>query len=152
MAVGENLGMGRSTLLVALVLTTIAPAQDTPADGFPLPPGAVRRFGNRQMRHPTDITAVAVSPDGKFLATGSHECIVVWDLKTLTAKRVLPRGVSFGSERLRGGGLWFLPDNRSLLVNARQHDTATFAASARVELAQVWDVETGQKKFGVAAT
>jgi WD40 repeat protein len=144
--------MTRSTLIAAVILVATAPAQEAPDDGFPLPPGAVRRFGNRQLRHPTDITAVAVSPDGKLLATGSHESIVVWDLKTLAAKRVLPGGVSFNSTRLRGGGLWFFPDNRSLLVNGRQSDKGFINSDARVELAQVWDVETGQKKFGVTAT
>jgi len=30
-------------------------------DGFPLPAGAVRRFGNRQMRHPDGVQASACS-------------------------------------------------------------------------------------------
>jgi hypothetical protein len=66
------------------------------ADGFPLPPGAVRRFGNRQMRHPEGVVASAVSPDGKYLATASYSAVVVWDLKTLTAKRVLS-GIHFNN-------------------------------------------------------
>src|SRR6478672_4142661 len=61
------------------------------ADGFPLPPGAVHRFGNRQLRHPSGITVATVSPDGKLLATGSYGGVVVWDLKTLAAKRPFPR-------------------------------------------------------------
>jgi WD40 repeat protein len=159
LAVAAAVAAGAVTLLVAAgpdpppapPKADPPPAEAAVHDGFPLPPGAVRRFGNRQMRHPTEITAVAVSPDGKLLATGSHESIVVWDLKTLTARRSFPCGLGFGSTLLRGGGLAFLPDNRSLLVSPRQTDTGIIASDARVELAQVWDVETGRKKFGLTA-
>ena len=61
--------MTRFALVVLLIVAAAAPAQES-ADGFPLPPGAVRRFGSRQMRHPTGILTVAVSPDGKLVAVG----------------------------------------------------------------------------------
>src|SRR5262245_25254539 len=46
-------------------------------DGFALPPGAVHRFGNLQLRHPDGIMGVVVSPDGKSLATRGSEAVVV---------------------------------------------------------------------------
>lgn len=140
--------MTRSTLLVTLILTTIAPAQEAPADGFPLPPGAVRRFGSRQLRHPDEIAALAVSPDGKLLATASFENVVVWDVKTLAARHTFPKLPSrVHCLDTRGGAVTFLPDSKGLLV-------AAFPDSARidstVELAQVWDLATGKKTLGLS--
>jgi RNA polymerase sigma factor (sigma-70 family) len=120
-------------------------------DGFPLPPGAVRRFGNRQLRHPGSITDLAVSPDGRFLATAGYEGLVVWDLKTLACKRSFPGlAVLFNSKTFRGGRLEFSSDSKSLLVATRQGENGFgVAAKEQVELAQVWDIETGKKRFGL---
>ncbi|MBO0700804.1 MAG: hypothetical protein J2P46_20585, partial [Zavarzinella sp.] len=119
-------------------------------DGFPLPAGAIHRFGNRQLRHLTGITVAAVSPDGKFLATGSFGGVVVWDLKTLAAKRSFPRlPLSYSAYLGRGVGLAFLPDSKSLLVSVRPATDGPVRVDQPMELAQVWDVETGKKKFGL---
>src|SRR4051812_4439175 len=140
--------MTRSALLLALILGAAAPAQGRADDGFPLPPGAVRRFGSRQLRHPDAITALAVSPDGKLLATASHENVVVWDLKTLAARQTFPKlPAKVNSLATRGGAVTFLPDSASLLV-AVFPDFRTIGAT--VELAQVWDVATGKKTLGLS--
>jgi len=125
-----------------------------PSDGFPLPPGAVHRFGNRQMRHPDGVVTAAVSPDGKLLVTASYNAVVVWDTKTLSAKRVLPgvRLNSYGNAS-RGGQLAFLPDG-SLLVGTLPKELEARViehAIRQVEFAQVWDLEAGKKKFGISA-
>jgi WD40 repeat protein len=147
--------MTRTLLLAALVVCAPAPAQEPPVttpDGFPLPPGAVRRFGSRQLRHPDGIINVAVSPDGKLLATASYGGVVVWDLKTLKARQTLRTPVSYARATARGGGLAFMPDSKSLVVSVRPNEGGAFVVGSQVDLAQVWDVETGRKKFALQGT
>jgi WD40 repeat protein len=139
-------------MIVLLVLTAAAPAQDPPTtpDGFPLPPGAMRRFGNRQLRHPDGIINVAVSPDGKLLATASYGGVVIWDLKTLTWKRAfLPMAVGYSSQTGHGG-LAFLPDSKSLVVGVRPNLGGGFIVGQQVELVQIWDVETGKMRLSLS--
>ena len=126
------------------------PADVEMPDGFPLPPGTVRRFGNRQMRHPEGVRSAAVSPDGKLLATASYTSVVVWDLQTLTAKLALPApGFNNYGQGDRGGQLTFLPDSKSLLFAVRP-TVGTFGRGVpQSDLAQVWDIETGKMKFAL---
>ena len=130
-----------------------APRPAASDDGFPLPPGAIHRFGNRKMRHPGGIVASAVSPDGKYLATGSRSAVIVWDLKTLKAKHLLVGAQLRRNASDRGGQLTFLPDSTSLLVTIGQSvpasDLKTLAGSSTI--AQVWDIVTGKVKFKIAA-
>ncbi|HKA07396.1 MAG TPA: WD40 repeat domain-containing protein, partial [Gemmataceae bacterium] len=120
------------------------------ADGFPLPAGAIFRFGNRQLRHADGIRGSAISPDGKYLATLGSASVVVWDLKTLNAKLVLT-GSNYGSYGFgdQNTGLSFFPDSKSLLATVRPTDRTSINVNSSVELAQVWDLETGKMKFGI---
>ena len=91
-----------------------------------------------------------MSPDGKLLATGSYDGVVVWDLQTLTAKRAFTTlRLSYNSITARGGGLSFLPDSKSLLVSTRPPDDGPIRVDSKLELAQVWNVETGKKTFAL---
>jgi RNA polymerase sigma factor (sigma-70 family) len=117
------------------------------ADGFPLPPGALRRFGNRQLRHPDGISAAAVSPDGKLFATASYSVVVVWDLKTFAARRTLT-GSHFHNFN-RGGHLSFLPDSASVLVGVHPPFAPGLRISGPIDRFQVWDIESGKMKFAL---
>src|ERR1043165_1330790 len=70
--------------LILLVLAANLHAQD--ADE-PLPPGAIARLGTTRLVHLGGLSAVAVSPDGKIVAsragaTETYNSICLWDTKT----------------------------------------------------------------------
>jgi RNA polymerase sigma factor (sigma-70 family) len=162
---GAVLGIVVAVAITAVTLMSAGapePSKDPPSktpataevaidDGFPLPAGAVRRFGNRQLRHTGGIAAATISPDGKLLATASREGVVVWDLKSLSAKRSFPQiWFNHNTVYARGGQLQFLPDCKGLLVGLRPVEGNIWPEGNIVDLAQVWDVETGKKRFGIS--
>jgi RNA polymerase sigma factor (sigma-70 family) len=100
---------------------------DVPGD--PLPPGAVRRFGDDRFRHPGHVVASAVSPDGKRLATVSHELLQIADVETGRPLRRIPLNVT---GMFATPGLAFSPDGRYLACVLNDQRT------------EVWDVQTGQ--------
>lgn len=143
--------MGRSVLAV-LLAASAAVAQGPPADGFPLPPGAVHRFGNRQARHADGINGVVVSPDGKLVATLGHSTVVVWDVKTMSAKTVLRDQNIAQAARGTGVRVNFFPDSKHLLVAVHPGNDIFLSGQARkVEAARVFDVETGKVEFTLKA-
>jgi RNA polymerase sigma factor (sigma-70 family) len=136
----------------AAVSAPKAEAQLT-GDGIPLPAGALHRFGNRQGRHPDGIGAVVVSPDGKSLATVGQRTVIVWDAATLTARQVF-RDLRVPTRQGDDGRgrIAFLPDSKSLLIctaGARTRSPRGGAPPADDDLAAVYDVETGKRKFAV---
>ena len=124
-------------------------ARKTP-DGFPLPEGAIFRFGNRQMRHPEPISSGTASPDSKYLATQSSSCVVIWDLTTLSVKLKISGGYyggyGFGDSAT---AVSFFPDSKSVLLTVRPTDRTSINTSEVTEQAQVWDLDTGKKRFGI---
>lgn len=61
---------------------TIAKRPTTDALGDPLPEAAILRLGTLRFRHPSSVQELALSPDGKVVATASHDAIFAWDAAT----------------------------------------------------------------------
>jgi RNA polymerase sigma factor (sigma-70 family) len=88
-----------------------------PSDDDPLPDKALLRLGTVRFKHPNTAHELALSPDGKFLATsGSGQMIIGWE--TATGKKLWEAnsqshmGGSYAGERL----LAFTPDGKRLLA------------------------------------
>jgi WD40 repeat protein len=79
--------------------------------GDPLPPGALERFGTIRLRHSDEVTSVAWSRDGKFIASlcRSQQFVTVWD--PLTGKEV----TRLRSHNSRIRGVSFSPDGKWLV-------------------------------------
>jgi WD40 repeat protein len=79
--------------------------------GDPLPRGAVARLGTTRMRHAQTIGALAISPDGKWVASNSNDPnVLVWDLQTGECVRQLQKRQWAFSQ------LAFSPDGKRLVA------------------------------------
>ena len=124
------------SFLVVLVLPASSlgsgpPLVRTDHLGDPLPPGAIARLGTLRFWHGETITAVAISPDGRTVASGSQEResvsrIQFWEAKS--GKKQIE--ILFPKEELYC--LAFSLDSRTLAV----------ACGNRVVL---WDVASGKE-------
>jgi RNA polymerase sigma factor (sigma-70 family) len=117
----------------------VFPANDAPSPegeaesdgrGGPLPPGAVARLGTTRGRHADGLSALALSPDGKLLATrAGDDRVRLWDAVTGRERHVIGGGPG-------EPGLWcfaFAPDGRAL---------ATGGADGTVRF---WGPDTGRE-------
>jgi WD40 repeat protein len=74
--------------IIPIVVLALAPTaglgQEKPArvdqQGDPLPPGALARLGTVRLRQPDWIRSMAVSPDGKTLASAGESSIRLWEI------------------------------------------------------------------------
>ncbi len=109
-------------LLVLLLL-----AQDrVDSTGDPLPRGAVARLGTLRLRHDDAVVHVAFSPDGKTVASVSHDrTLRTWD--AATGKRIL----TVEGHRGRLYGMAWAPDGKRI------------ATAGHDKTIRVWDAATG---------
>jgi WD40 repeat protein len=98
------------------------------AFGDPLPDGALARLGTVRFRQGNSIHTLAISPDGKIIASaGSPSTIQLWD--ALTGKRI--RCLESSEPWIYS--LAFLPDGKTLL------------SSGEGQAILFWDVATGKQ-------
>lgn len=69
------------SVIAVCSLCTVASQDKNDGDGDSLPKWAVARLGTTRFRQ-SEVTALAISPDGKTLASGSYQGLTLWDLAT----------------------------------------------------------------------
>jgi WD40 repeat protein len=92
--------------------SAVSPSRpSTTAKDDPLPEGVLARLGSTRFRHSGHIWSLAISPDGKTVASkGGGEVVRFWDVKT-------GRQVRATSRQYRGiGPLTYSPDGATLAV------------------------------------
>jgi RNA polymerase sigma factor (sigma-70 family) len=95
--------------------------------GDPLPAGAVARLGTVRFRHDTWLSAFALAPDGRTLASAAGRFICLWDPAT-------------GKERRRLDGR-----EDSFMCLAWSADGKTLAAGANDNSVRLWDAAAGKE-------
>jgi WD40 repeat protein len=104
-------------------LTAQPPARDAES---PLPAGALARLGTSRFRHAFYVRGLAISPDGKIIASGSQKnTIRLWDAETGRELKLLTGHTSAII------GLAFSPDGKTL------------ASSGWDRSIRLWDVAGG---------
>jgi WD40 repeat protein len=116
--------------IARLGLASRAPAADD-LDGDPLPPGARARLRTIAFHSPDGVAEVALSPDGRYLAsTGSSPSVHLWD--TATGRQVRTLTADLGRSCL---SVVFSPDGKRL------------ACVTDFGNQYVWDVATGKREL-----
>ncbi len=118
-------------MTAALLPTARAEGPALEAGWAALPPGAVARLGSSRLRHARPVVAVALSPDGKSVASvsagGEGWSVLLWDTHT---GRELRRFKTHGGSQLRA--LAFSPDGRLLAASHEGAVTCWEVATSKV--------------------
>jgi WD40 repeat protein len=138
--------MRRAALFLAAALVPPALGQP-PSDNFgdPLPTGAVARCGTAVRLRQATVRSLAVSADGRLVATAAPaDHVIVWDMKT-----GLPAVALKASDKdylLSAARVALAPDGKTLAVAAggnkglRLFDVATGRETAQLGLVSAFDV------------
>ncbi len=118
-----------------------APAVRRDPFGDPLPPGAVTRLGRPTFQHNPQLSSIALSPDGKYLATVSFDEVSVWQFPEdrLVGKPIVP---SVSSNRVN----WFV---RACFANSGRQMITVESGN---DIVRVIDLVTGKdvRHFGLS--
>ncbi|HET6575640.1 MAG TPA: hypothetical protein VFG68_18720 [Fimbriiglobus sp.] len=90
------------------------PVAEPAAAPTPPPPGYLAQFGDARLRHPAPVKSLALTPDGKLLATtaGTEPVIRLWDVATAWLVREVRIDVGDMAVSVRG----FTPDGQRMLI------------------------------------
>lgn len=83
-----------------------------------------------EFRHPSAVAALAFSPDGRFIASGSGQAVRLWEVSSGQLVRTFPSAAGVAVKCVA-----FAPDGR------------TVAAVADGAIGRAWDVATGADRF-----
>jgi RNA polymerase sigma factor (sigma-70 family) len=126
------------------------PAQDTARVdlyGDPLPPGAIARLGTTRFRHDWELSAVAVSPDGKLVAGAGLMNVTLWEAATGRVVRHLPgRVIEFdgGFSSIGFRCVAFSPDGSKVAAGVGGVGAGPRGIKVNNPI-YLWDVATGQE-------
>ncbi|QJW97135.1 sigma-70 family RNA polymerase sigma factor [Frigoriglobus tundricola] len=118
-----------------------------------LPEGAVARIGSPRLRHAGDVTAMAFSNDGRWLATASpasgDKSVRVWDLADGKQRHRIPIAVNphESSARHRAVAVAFAADGKRLLILDAHGFRSFDAAAGQRELEKVLFTELDPNQF-----
>jgi RNA polymerase sigma factor (sigma-70 family) len=117
----------------------------TDADGDPLPPGALFRFGTARFRRAEAFRATVLSADGTRMAAAGAAAVTIWDLKTGRVVREFPPTVC---DTAQGGQLAFLDGDRRLATSTKMQSgwlTINPPEPVQGQVARVWDLNSGKR-------
>src|ERR1700722_17236717 len=118
----RGVGLGGAALFLLFSARPTSRETDDRKDslGDPLPARAQTRFGGSRLRHEQPVQAVALSPDGRYIASSARDFSVrIWDLPTgaLVHSLLAPTNrLAFGAPESNTPCLSYSPNGKYLVA------------------------------------